>query len=131
MRLTGQVGGTLGGVNYHTSYTRNSGDGYRVHTGFHGDNFLAKAHWNPTSAVRLTPVLWYTAFYNENAEGLNLTWLAADRTQANPDAVTYNEYMDTRRVMGGVVGTVYSFKWWEAGFATGIFGVGTKLKVGK
>jgi iron complex outermembrane receptor protein len=104
-RLTGQVGGTLGGVNYRTSYTRNAGDGYRVHTAFHGDNFFAKAHWNPTAAVRLTPVLWYTSFYNQNAEGLNLAWLAADRRQANPDALTYNEYMDTRRGMGGVSGT--------------------------
>jgi iron complex outermembrane recepter protein len=103
-RATGQVGGTLGGVNYRTSYTHNTGDGYRAHTAFRGDNFFAKAHWSPTAAVRLTPLFWYTGFFNENAEGLNLGWLAADRRQANPDALTYNEYMDTRRLMGGVTG---------------------------
>jgi len=51
-------------------------------------------------------VLWYTGYFNQNAEGLNLTWLAQDRRQANPDALTFNEYMDTRRVMGGAVGQV-------------------------
>ena len=103
-RTTGQVGGTIGGVNYRTSYTHNAGDGYRVHTAFQGDNLYAKAHWNPTEALHLTPIVWYTRYFNENAEGLNLTWLAADRKQANPDALTFNEYMDTRRGMGGIVG---------------------------
>jgi iron complex outermembrane receptor protein len=103
-RATGQVGGTVGDVNYRASYTHSTGDGYRVHTAFHGDNVYAKGHWRASAALRLTPVLWYTGFFNQNAEGLNLTWLAQDRRQANPDALTYNEYMDTRRVMGGVVG---------------------------
>jgi len=105
-RMTGQVGGTLGGLNYRASYSHLTGDGYRVHTAFHGDNVYAKAHWNPSTRVHLTPVLWYTGYFNQNAEGLNLTWLSQDRRQANPDALTYNEYMDTRRVMGGAVGEV-------------------------
>jgi iron complex outermembrane receptor protein len=103
-RTTGQVGGTVGDLNYRTSYTHNAGDGYRVHTAFQGDNLYAKAHWTPTPTLSLTPVIWYSRYFNENAEGLNLTWLAADRRQANPDALTYNEYMDTRRGIGGVVG---------------------------
>jgi iron complex outermembrane receptor protein len=103
-RATGQVGGSVGALNYRASYTHSLGDGYRVHTAFHGDNVYAKAHWKASEGLRLTPLLWYTDFFNQNAEGLNLTWLAQDRRQANPDALTYNEYQDTRRVMGGVVG---------------------------
>jgi iron complex outermembrane receptor protein len=103
-RATGQVGGSLTNLNYRVSYTHNQGDGYRVHTAFHGDNIYAKLHWSPSGAVHLTPVLWYTGFYNENAEGLNLAQVAQDRRMANPDALTFNEYYDTRRIMGGLVG---------------------------
>ena len=105
-RATGLFGGSRGAVNYRASYTHAAGEGYRVHTAFHGDNLSAKAHWTPSAAVRLTPLLWYTDFFNENAEGLNLAWLAQDRRQANPDALTYNEYIHTRRLTGGVVGAV-------------------------
>jgi iron complex outermembrane receptor protein len=103
-RTTGQLGGTANEVNYRASYTHTQGDGYRVHTAFHGDNLYAKAHFSPSAGLHLTPVLAYTAFFNENAEGLNLRWLAQDRRQANPDAVTFNEYLNTRRVVAGAVG---------------------------
>ena len=104
-RITGQLGGTLqGGASYRISVTHDQGDGYRVHTAFHGDNVYAKARWSPSPSLHLTPVLAYTGYYNQNAEGLNLTWLAQDRRMANPDALTYDEYQDTRRVTGGVVG---------------------------
>jgi iron complex outermembrane receptor protein len=103
-RVTGLAGGSTEDVNYRVSYTRAAGDGYRVHTAFHGDNFYAKAHWAPSATLFLSPVLSYTSYYNQNAEGLNLTWLAQDRRQANPDALTYNEYIRTRRLTGGVVG---------------------------
>jgi len=103
-RIGGAAGGTSGDLNYHASYTHNSGDGYRVHTAFHGDNLDLKAHWMPSASLRLTPMLLYTGYFNQNAEGLNLTWLAQDRRQANPDALTYDEYILTRRLTGGVVG---------------------------
>jgi len=103
-KATGDFGGSSGPLNYRTSYTHAEGDGYRVHTAFHGNNVYAKAHWTPSASVRLTPIVWYTDFFNQNAEGLNLTWLAQDRRMANPDALTYNEYQDTKRVVGGVVG---------------------------
>jgi len=103
-RATGQLGGTADEVNYRASYTHTRGDGYRVHTAFHGDNLYAKAHLSPSARLRLTPVLAYTEFFNENAEGLNLAWLAQDRRQANPDALTFNEYLNTRRVVAGAVG---------------------------
>jgi len=105
-RATGQVGGSQPDLNYRASYTHAEGDGYRVHTAFHGNNVYGKVHWTPSGRVRLSPMLWYTDYFNQNAEGLNLTWLAEDRRQANPDALTYNEYQDTRRVTGGVVGEV-------------------------
>ena len=105
-RGTGDAGGTLAGglLNYRASYTRTEGDGYRVHTAFHGDNLYAKARWIATPHLQLSPVVMYTAYYNENPEGLNLAQVAADPRQPNPDALTFDEYMNTRRVMGGVVG---------------------------
>ena len=103
-RTTGAVGGSEGDLNYLASYTHTQGDGYRVHTAFHGNNVHAKVHWAPSASVRLTPMVWYTDYFNQNAEGLNLTWLAENRRQANPDALTYNEYQDTKRVTGGFVG---------------------------
>jgi iron complex outermembrane receptor protein len=103
-RATGDFGGSQGNLNYRGSYTRNEGDGYRVHTAFHGDNVYAKVHWAALAGLHLTPIVWYTDFFNQNAEGLNLTWLAQDRRMANPDAITYNEYQDTKRVVGGAVG---------------------------
>ncbi|HVO36501.1 MAG TPA: TonB-dependent receptor [Gemmatimonadales bacterium] len=115
-RGTADLGGTLGDVNYRMSYTHNTGDGYRVHTAFHGDNLYAKAHWSPSAALHLTPILGYTTCFNQNAEGLNLTWLAQDRRQANPDALTYNEYQDTKRLVGGVVGR------WDLGVAQSLSG---------
>ena len=105
-RATGQVGGSLGDVNYRASYSHLTGNGYRIHTAFHGDNIYAKAHWAVSPTVRLTPVLWYTGYFNQNAEGLNLAQLNTDPRMPNPDALTYNEFMDTRRIMGGVVGDV-------------------------
>jgi iron complex outermembrane recepter protein len=105
-KTTGDLGGASRNVTYRTSFTHSAGDGYRVHTAFRGDNVMAKAQWAPSARVQLTPMVWYTRFFNDNAEGLNLTWLAQDRRMANPDALTYNEYQDTHRVTGGVVGKV-------------------------
>src|ERR1035437_8041246 len=45
-----------------------------------------------------------TGCFNQNAKGLNLTWLAENRRQANPDALPYNEYQKTTRFSGGVTG---------------------------
>jgi iron complex outermembrane receptor protein len=115
-RGSAELGGTLGDVNYRMSYTHNTGDGYRVHTAFNGDNLYAKAHWSPSPSLHLTPILGYTTYFNQNAEGLNLTWLAQDRRMANPDALTYNEYQDTKRVVGGIVGQ------WDLGGAQSISG---------
>jgi iron complex outermembrane receptor protein len=104
-RATGDVGGTRGDLNYRASYTHAEGDGYRVHTAFHGDNVYGKVHWAPSAKVRVTPMIWLTHFYNENPEGLSLAQVEQDPRQPNPDALTYNEYQDTKRITGGFVGT--------------------------
>ena len=105
-RATGDVGGASGSLNYRGSYTHNEGDGYRVHTAFHGNNVYGKAHWTPSERILLTPMVWYTDFFNQNAEGLNIDQVNDDPRQPNPDALTYNEYQDTKRVTGGLVGQV-------------------------
>jgi iron complex outermembrane receptor protein len=105
-KVSGQLTGGAPNFSYRTSYTHSAGDGYRAHTAFRGDNLMVKTQWTPSPRVQLKPMAWYTRFFNDNAEGLNLNWLGQDRRMANPDALTYNEYQDTHRVTGGVVGRV-------------------------
>jgi iron complex outermembrane recepter protein len=102
----GQVGagGTAKNVNYRLSASRNFGDGYRDHTQFDALNLYSKARWTPLPALQLTGIVAGTTFFNENAEGLNITWLRENRRQANPDANTFDEYQRTRRFTAGLVG---------------------------
>ncbi len=125
-----EAGGTTGALNYRVSASALSGDGYRDHTGFDAKNVSAKFKLAASSAVKLTAVVGYTKFYNQNAEGLNLDWFSFDpatgRTWANPDAyslaeyqrtpdayramfgqlrVPFNEYQDTGRFTAGFSGT--------------------------
>jgi iron complex outermembrane recepter protein len=105
LKAYGEAGGTAGGVNYRLSVSRNAGDGYREHTAFNATNVYGKARWK-NDRITLTAVGAGTNFFNENAEGLNIGWLTADRTQANPDALTYNEFQRTRRATFGVNGRI-------------------------
>jgi len=82
------------------------GDGYRVHTHFWANKGYAKINWNPTPKLHLQPVFDYVNFYNENAEGLNRDQVTQDPRQPNGDAVPKNEYIQTERYTGGLVGTV-------------------------
>jgi iron complex outermembrane recepter protein len=123
-----EAGGTAGRVNYRVSASGNSGDGYRQHTTFDALNLYGKFRVDASPSTKLTFVVAGTHYYNDNAEGLNLTWLAEDRTQANPDALTYNEGQKTGRVTTGMSGrTKFSdaqdlsyavyyrhTKWWES-----------------
>jgi iron complex outermembrane receptor protein len=104
-----EVGGTNGNVNYRASASLNRGDGYRLHTAFDGYNLYGKVRWTPSSNTRLTAIVAGTHYYNENAEGLNLAWTNLGQgvewaRQANPDALTYNEYQNTNRITMGVTG---------------------------
>jgi iron complex outermembrane receptor protein len=96
--------GRSGDVGYALSASRAYGDGYRVHTAFNATNVRARAEWPVTERLTLTPIVAWTSFFNQNAEGLNLTWLAENRRQANPDAGVFNELQRTRRFTGGVTG---------------------------
>jgi iron complex outermembrane recepter protein len=103
-KVFSEVGGTAGNMNYRVSASQNAGDGYRVHTAFRALNLYGKFGWNLGSSGRLTAIVGGTNFYNENAEGLNAMQVAQDPRQANPDALTFNEYQRTRRVTTGLTG---------------------------
>ena len=100
----GQAWGRAGDLGYRISASHTAGTGYREHTAFHATNVYLKGGWQ-AGALQLAPVLAVTSFYNDNAEGLNLGWLAADRRQANPDAITFNEFQRTERATGGLAGS--------------------------
>jgi iron complex outermembrane receptor protein len=102
-----EAGGTAGkddALSYRVSLSRGTGDGYRDHTAFWSNNLYGKFRWHFSENFQLSGIVSGTGFFNENAEGLNLAWLAQDRRQANPDAITYNEFQKTRRVTTGVSG---------------------------
>jgi len=94
-----EAGGTTGPMNYRISGSYLSGDGYRQHTKYWADNLYGKFHFNAAPSVKLTAILGWTDFFNENAEGLNLDWFSANpseyRKLANPDAYTLDEYRST------------------------------------
>ncbi len=102
----GDASGTAGKLGYRISASANGGDGYRDHTAFHAANVYGKGRLPVGERGQLTFVAGGTGFYNENAEGLNLGWLAQDRRQANPDALTYDEYQRTRRLLAGLTGNL-------------------------
>jgi len=94
-----EAGGTIGPMNYRVSGSYLSGDGYRQHTKYWADNLYGKFKFDLPPSVKLTAILGWTEFFNENAEGLNLDWFSANpseyRKLANPDAYTLAEYRKT------------------------------------
>jgi iron complex outermembrane recepter protein len=102
----GQFGGTVGDVNYRVSYSREYGDGYRDHTHFFGNNIYGKATYSPNKHLSLTPIVSYSEKYHENPEGINLEQYNLDPKASNPDAIPYNEYLETNRLYAGLVGSV-------------------------
>ncbi len=106
----GEVGGTTGIMNYHVSGSMLTGDGYRDQSKYNADNAYGKFRFNFSPTVKMTAILGYTDFFNQNPEGLNLSWFSANpsvlRRIANPDSYKYNEYQKTGRFTGGVTGTV-------------------------
>jgi len=102
----GQFGATVGKVNYRVSFSRNMGDGYRDHTHFWGTNVYGKATYTPIKNIQLTPIFNYSNAYNENPEGINLQQYIENPKQSNPDAIPYNEYLETNRITTGLVGSI-------------------------
>ncbi len=102
-KVMAEVGGTRGEMNYRISASNTGGDGYRDHTAFRALNLYSKFTWKLGGRGRLTAIVGGTNYFNENAEGLNQGQLVTPR-QANPDALTFNEYQRTRRVTTGFTG---------------------------
>lgn len=98
------VSGIAPGLAYSLAISRTSGDGYRDHSAFWGDNVSGRFGFAPTSRLHLNAVLLGTGYFNQNPEGLSLEWLQQDRRMANPDSLTYNEYQKTQRFTGGLTG---------------------------
>jgi iron complex outermembrane receptor protein len=106
----GEMGGTTGIMNYSVSGSMLTGDGYRDQSAYKGDNARGKFAFTLSPTVKITAILGWTDYFNQNPEGLNLAWFSADpkvlRRRANPDSYTYNEYQKTQRATGGLVGTI-------------------------
>lgn len=98
------VSGIASGLAYSLAISRASGDGYRHHSAFWGDNVSGRFGFAPTSRLHLNAVLLGTGYFNQNPEGLSMAWLQEDRRMANPDSITYNEYQKTLRFTGGLTG---------------------------
>lgn len=94
-----EAGGTTGDLNYRVAASYTDGQGYRQHTKYWADNIYGKFRFDVAPKVKVTAVLGWTDFFNQNAEGLNLDWFSANvkeyRKLANPDAYTLSEYRAT------------------------------------
>ncbi len=100
-----QLDGTKDKLDYRVSYSHTSGDGYRIHQSFRGDNFSEKINWRPTDKIKITQMLSYTNYFNQNSEGIN--WGRYDTVgprAANTDAIRYNEFHLTQRLTGSLSG---------------------------
>ena len=105
-KVLGQVDGTQGNVNYRISYSHTQGHGYREHQAFMGDIFNEKMNWTPSNKVKITQILSYTNYFNQNSEGINLgLYDTVGPRAANTDAVPYNEFHKTQRLTGALLGS--------------------------
>lgn len=122
----GQINGSSKNVDYRLSFSRLMGDGYRVHTHYRGFNIYGKANFNIKPNVKITPVLMYTDFFNENPEGLPLDSFINRPERPNPDAEPKNEFMQTQRFTGGITGNIGLNKFHDIQFY--VLGRSTKYK---
>jgi iron complex outermembrane recepter protein len=100
-KIQAQADGTSDKLKYRTSCSTFGGNGYRYHTAFRGKIFSEKMSWQPRGKLKITQLLTVSQYFNQNAEGLNILQLY-DPKQANPDAIPYNEYQNTKRVTNGL-----------------------------
>ena len=108
-----QVDGTDGKVNYRISYSHDQGNGYRQHQAFLGDNFSEKINWAPSDKLKITQLLTYTNYFNQNSEGMNLARIEGQIIgpqssnigwqASNNDAVPYNEFHKTLRLTAATI----------------------------
>jgi outer membrane receptor for monomeric catechols len=68
------------------------------------DNFSEKILWKPSEKVKITQILTYTSYFNQNSEGINMyRYETYGPRAANTDAIPYNEFQDTRRLTGALL----------------------------
>jgi iron complex outermembrane recepter protein len=104
-KILGHVDGTQDKINYSASYSHSQGHGYRDHQSFMSDIFSEKATWTPSSKVNITEIITYTSYFNQNSEGINMyRYETYGPRAANTDAVPYNEFQDTKRLTGALIG---------------------------
>ncbi len=104
-KVLGQVDGTQGNVNYRVSYSHTQGNGYREHQAYYGDIFSEKLNWTPSNKIKITQLLTYTGYFNQNSEGISLgRYDTIGHRAANTDAIPYNEFHKTQRLTGALVG---------------------------
>ena len=101
-KVLAQLDGTVGTHRYRATYSNFGGNGYRLHTAFRGSIFNEKITWSPGEKVKIVQLLSVSQYFNQNAEGLNISQLDNPR-QANPDAIPLNEFQDTKRITNGLV----------------------------
>lgn len=104
-KSSAQLDGTSGNVNYLISYSHMQSNGYRIHQAYMGDNFYEKISWTPSVKVKITQLLSYTNYFNQNSEGINLgRYDTVGHRAANTDAVPFNEFHLTQRLTGATIG---------------------------
>jgi iron complex outermembrane receptor protein len=104
-KILGQVDGTQGNINYRVSYSHNQSNGYREHQAYYGDIFSEKMNWNPSGKIKITQLLSYTDYFNQNSEGISMErYEEFGPRAANTDAVPYNEFHKTKRLTGALIG---------------------------
>ncbi len=99
-----QLDGSGKNIDYRLSYSRTSGDGYRDHQAFWGNNLYEKINFHPSQKITISQIYVHTDYFHQNPEGLNLGQLDNPK-QANPDANPFNEYQKTNRTTFGMIGT--------------------------
>jgi iron complex outermembrane receptor protein len=98
-----QFDGSHKNIDYRLSYSRTSGDGYRDHQAFWGNNLYEKINFRPSEKIIITQVYAHIDYFHQNPEGLNLGQFD-NMKQANPDARPFNEYQKTNRTTFGLTG---------------------------
>ena len=98
------VGGKSENLSYDISYSRNYGDGYRIHSAFNSQNVYAKLQWKANEKLNFTSIAGFTDYYNDNPEGINKEKMDQDPKTPNDDAIPKNEYQRTQRVYAGLRG---------------------------
>ncbi len=65
-----QFDGSQKNVDYRLSYSRTSGDGYRDHQAFWGNNLYEKVNFHPSDKILITQIYSHTDYFHQNPEGL-------------------------------------------------------------